>query len=59
MYPLCKSTLFDVDSLLIILLCLFLSNSGCVDYIFNNLSAFFDYLHSCKIFFIFLFFSNH
>jgi len=26
-----------------------LSNLGCVDYVFNNLFASFDYLHSCKM----------
>jgi hypothetical protein len=48
MYPLYESTLLDVDSLLIFLLSS-LSNSGCVDYTSNDLSASFDYLHSRKM----------
>jgi hypothetical protein len=32
-----------------------LSNPSCVDYTLNNLFAFLDYLHSCKMQFLFIY----
>jgi hypothetical protein len=50
--------LHQVNSLLTFLLCL-LCKFNCVDYTLNNLFAYFDYLHSCKmLIFLIIFFAN-